>query len=326
MLGDRLDTVRICAGFLVGLTLSSCGSSSSDVPKSDGNVGPSGGTLVLEGLTIEVPPGALDHEVTIAVTRGASSEDGYVVDGSVYSFSPAGLQFDEPITVTFPRAPSHESSVYWTTASGDDHTFERLATTATSKTATAHPTHFSRGFLGWQDTSVGSGGAGGASGGAAASGGNGSGGDPAQGGAGGVGGEGGGPSSGVTCVVKRRQVDSCSTYCTCSAITTTETTDTLFLVMDQSTGQLDAIGTDLEGVHDLYLLSSSTSAWLRPTDAEKIHYSSGGYSTGVRTGNLLELTVSGARGGVPPNGCETVPLIDVQCSGTAQLVDPYANP
>jgi hypothetical protein len=323
MLGDRLDTVRICAGLLVGLTLSSCGSSSSDAPRADGKVGPNGGTLVLEGLTIEVPPGALDHEVTIAVTRGASTEDGYVIDGNVYSFSPAGLQFDKPIAVTFPRAQSHESSVFWTTASGDDHTFERLATTATSSAATAHPTHFSRGFLGWRDTSIGSGGAGG---GAAASGGSGSGGSPAQGGADGLGGAGGDATSGVTCVVKRRQVDSCSTFCTCSLVTTIETTDKLYLVMYQSTGQLDAIGTDLEGVQDLYLLSSETAEWMRPMDAEKFHYSSGAYSTGVRTGNQLDLTVSGARGGAAPGGCESVPLIDVQCSGTAQLVDPYANP
>lgn len=67
-------------------------------------VGPEGGTLVFDDLTLVIPAGALDREVEItadAIAGTGAVPSGFLaVDGSLYDMGPDGLTFDEPVTIT----------------------------------------------------------------------------------------------------------------------------------------------------------------------------------------------------------------------------------
>ncbi len=63
-------------------------------------VGPEGGVIEFDGGTLEIPAGALDADVTIQVTRSPGPGEPYMV-GDHFTFSPSGLTFAEPATLTF---------------------------------------------------------------------------------------------------------------------------------------------------------------------------------------------------------------------------------
>lgn len=65
-----------------------------------GVVGPRGGTVEFDGGALDIPAGALDEEVTIEVVRGPNGGEPYMV-GDHFTFSPSGLTFALPATLTF---------------------------------------------------------------------------------------------------------------------------------------------------------------------------------------------------------------------------------
>ncbi len=125
-----------------------------DVPVGDGGtvastVGPSGGTVAVgENGSLEIPPGALSEEVEITVTATPDEAPRqYVQFSPVYRFGPAGLSFDQPVTVRIPvAAPPFGAAVLWSRAA--EPGFERLATTFEDGFAVAQVQHFSDGFVG----------------------------------------------------------------------------------------------------------------------------------------------------------------------------------
>jgi hypothetical protein len=70
-----------------------------------GTVGPSGGMVATpDGVTLEVPPGALSSEVAITVAIGDEAPAGAL--GSAYHFQPDGLTFSQPARITLPYTPN----------------------------------------------------------------------------------------------------------------------------------------------------------------------------------------------------------------------------
>lgn len=79
------------------------------VPERAGTlVGPSGGTIHVDNVTVEIPPGALDETVSITVTPMPPETVPHVLDEkhslmlNSISFGPDNLQFTKPISVTVP--------------------------------------------------------------------------------------------------------------------------------------------------------------------------------------------------------------------------------
>ncbi len=147
-------TARFTGTFLAaGCIALACGGSSSDPPPvgSGTVIGPGGGTVTAGGVTVVVPAGAVSRDVTIGVTDDELAAAGYVVQGKVYRFSPSGLRFAIPITVTMPG--SAPAVVFWTDEGTEDR-FTARATRYGSAGATASITHFSSGFAGSQSLIV----------------------------------------------------------------------------------------------------------------------------------------------------------------------------
>ncbi len=68
-------------------------------------VGPAGGTVVFQGLTLDVPPGALAEEVEITVQEVSATSAGVpsgflAVGGTVFDLRPEGLTFLKPFALT----------------------------------------------------------------------------------------------------------------------------------------------------------------------------------------------------------------------------------
>jgi alpha-tubulin suppressor-like RCC1 family protein len=129
--------------------LAGCSSSSTPPPPPASvqvSVGPAGGTLTATGVTLQIPDGALSSTTTIGVTEdlgGALS--GYQTFSPVFHFTPDGLVFSKPVTVSL--STSHATpaaAVYWSSAAG----YTALPTTWDGVTASALIQHFSSGFVG----------------------------------------------------------------------------------------------------------------------------------------------------------------------------------
>ncbi|WP_394835813.1 hypothetical protein LVJ94_02650 [Pendulispora rubella] len=106
-----------------------------------------GGTVSANGVTLRVPANAVDHDVTVSITRLADAAPaGYVARSPLYRFEPAGLQFHIPAEVEFALdGAAGESHVFWSDA-GDS--FAVRPTTAGEGTVRATVEHFSVGFVG----------------------------------------------------------------------------------------------------------------------------------------------------------------------------------
>ena len=61
-----------------------------------------GGTVTADGLTVEIPPGALmaDTEITVTVSDGSSSPDPSTLVAKVYDLGPDGTMFQKPVKLT----------------------------------------------------------------------------------------------------------------------------------------------------------------------------------------------------------------------------------
>jgi hypothetical protein len=127
--------------------------SSSATTTTSATIGASGGSLQAEGVTLDVPAGALSSDQQIAVTKDSdTAPSGFTGLSPVYRFGPDGLIFNAPISVTIAfDAPSTASfaTMYWSDK-GTTTGFGDVGGTApvTTGKVTARVTHFSQGFVG----------------------------------------------------------------------------------------------------------------------------------------------------------------------------------
>jgi hypothetical protein len=117
-------------------------------PTVTASVGASGGTVRLGGFTLTIPPGALSAARDITVERAVDAPpDGYLAWSPLYYFSPRGLTFAVPVTVSIPYpSATGTPTVFWSLA--DDSGFEDVHGTRVGATVQASVTHFSTGFVG----------------------------------------------------------------------------------------------------------------------------------------------------------------------------------
>jgi hypothetical protein len=65
-------------------------------------IGPEGGTLGLSGVTVTIPPGALDRSIVLSITPIAAPVPGII--GQAYEIGPTGTTFKTPISIVFAYA------------------------------------------------------------------------------------------------------------------------------------------------------------------------------------------------------------------------------
>jgi hypothetical protein len=109
-------------------------------------IGAAGGSVTGDGVRLDVPAGALASDVTIsAVASSDPAPDGYEALSSIFVFSPDGLTFSKPATVTIAfEGDATEAAIAWSNATG----FDDLPSMNNAGMMTAQVTHFSRGFVG----------------------------------------------------------------------------------------------------------------------------------------------------------------------------------
>lgn len=109
-------------------------------------IGPEGGTVVGDGVTIVIPPGALTSTVLISVAPTGTAPLGFTGLSRLYTFGPDGTAFLKPVsvTVTLDQASSNPV-VYWSKPGGG---YESVGGTIAAGKITAQITHFSTGFAG----------------------------------------------------------------------------------------------------------------------------------------------------------------------------------
>ncbi len=111
-------------------------------------VGPQGGVLVLDGMELQVPAGALTQEVRIsAQAEPAPMSGSHHASSPLYRFEPAGLTFAKPVALTIhttaqPTAPA----LFFTHRFTDG--LERHESAFDGVKFTTKIDHFSRGFVG----------------------------------------------------------------------------------------------------------------------------------------------------------------------------------
>ena len=62
-------------------------------------IGSNGGTFGIDGISVTIPPGALDHDITISITPIAAPAAGAL--GQAFEIGPTGTQFLQPVLITF---------------------------------------------------------------------------------------------------------------------------------------------------------------------------------------------------------------------------------
>jgi hypothetical protein len=113
-------------------------------------VGEKGGTLKANGMTLEIPAGALSKEIKISVMntgRNAPKEARAEQLSDVYEFGPPGTKFDKDVKVTFQaKTDDPKAGVYFTKEDGSG--FEKIESEKAGEQFTARVKHFSQGFVG----------------------------------------------------------------------------------------------------------------------------------------------------------------------------------
>jgi hypothetical protein len=111
-------------------------------------IGPGGGQVSAAGVELDIPPGALPTATSIAISIDPNGvPSGYIALSPLLHFSPDGLTFAKPATVTFGATGSPPGAhVYWSRSSGPG--YDELPTTWLGMTASATVSHFSSGFVG----------------------------------------------------------------------------------------------------------------------------------------------------------------------------------
>ena len=99
------------AGLLIALAACGGGDDESGAPPASAVVGAAGGTVTgPNGAKVEIPPGALGSDTTIAIEATSAGSpllpDGFSVAGRMFAFTPHGTTFKVPVTVTLPFDPA----------------------------------------------------------------------------------------------------------------------------------------------------------------------------------------------------------------------------
>jgi hypothetical protein len=133
------------AGRVVALFAVCLGAACGESAKSP-TVGPSGGSVSAEGISLQIPAGALGAETAISITVAGDAPAGAL--SKLFAFEPDGTTFAAPVTISFPVPDGTSGAVIFWSKPGSTTEFEPLPTTVGDKSATASITHFSRGYLG----------------------------------------------------------------------------------------------------------------------------------------------------------------------------------
>ena len=119
-----------------------------DGTTSTNTIGPAGGTITFDGVTLVVPSGALAMETMISIRRSSESvPPGVTALSPLYLFEPAGLAFSMPVQVAIqftgsPPAPE----LFWSRVAGAG--FDHSAGVVAGDVLTGQALHFSTGFVG----------------------------------------------------------------------------------------------------------------------------------------------------------------------------------
>jgi outer membrane protein assembly factor BamB len=103
----RAPACRHCIGLPAFFFLAACHDDAPTEP-SGTRVGPAGGNFVFAdgAVSLVVPPGAVSQDVTVNVDPASGYPDSWtVVDGTVYSFAPEGIEFDLPVQLIIKYDP-----------------------------------------------------------------------------------------------------------------------------------------------------------------------------------------------------------------------------
>lgn len=125
---------------------------SDEICYGEGEVGPEGGIIELEGMRIEVPEGAVEDYVYLTIdVLSFDPIPGVEKHSLIYSFTPKGQQFLKPVKLTIESdSPEDGMAILWSLP-GSTEQFEALATKRAGSSFTAETTHFSVGFLGFPE-------------------------------------------------------------------------------------------------------------------------------------------------------------------------------
>ncbi len=123
-------------------------------PVATARVGATGGVLVLDGLKLDVPAGAVAADVQLEVRRTTEAPPtlpGVTALSPVYDFGPDGTVFAEGVSVSFALTSPGAGLplIFWTQADG---TFAPLPSWWTPTATHAVTMHLSRAFVGRMDT------------------------------------------------------------------------------------------------------------------------------------------------------------------------------
>lgn len=124
--------------------------------RTSGQVGPLGGDLfvldtetpAIDGARLTVLPGSLSELVTINMATNAAPPPtapfGLFPAGLYWEFTPAGLPFTQPVTITLPLPPGASSEAPFFIAHWNGATWEELGGTVVNGRISAQTTHFSQ--------------------------------------------------------------------------------------------------------------------------------------------------------------------------------------
>ena len=120
-----------------------------DCQKTSATIGTSGGTLTTaDGLTMEIPFGALDGATTLTITTtDAPPPTDLGAVSPVYEFQPEGIVFSRPVKVALPLPTGvTDASIYWSRLDGPG--FDEIGGEISGATISAETVHFSLAFIG----------------------------------------------------------------------------------------------------------------------------------------------------------------------------------
>lgn len=113
-------------------------------------VGRTGGIVKAKGVSLEIPEGALDKDVTITAKKTQETKRiaGVKPVSNAYEFGPKGTTFKKDVKLSLElKKPEPEAKVYFT-KEGSDTAFEQLASLSKDQHVSAKIRHFSLGFAG----------------------------------------------------------------------------------------------------------------------------------------------------------------------------------
>jgi hypothetical protein len=151
-----LWAASISAIFAIGLFATGCSEDSKNTAAPPAavtaEIGTSGGTVSQNGVSLEVPPGALTTPTKIVVNETSeSAPSGIVSHSPIFKFEPEGLAFAVPATVRIAFTGTAERThVFWSKAEGSSGFDDIGGESSGDHRVAAKVTHFSRGFVGEQ--------------------------------------------------------------------------------------------------------------------------------------------------------------------------------